>query len=133
MNAQTQHAQRWIALAAILAGLSVIIGAFGTHSLQSILSAKALGWIDTGVQYQQMHSLALLGVGIFKLNDKERSAHRALTIAALSFVLGILLFCGSLYTMAATDIRMLGMVTPLGGLAFIVGWCALAYAAWSKK
>jgi uncharacterized membrane protein YgdD (TMEM256/DUF423 family) len=110
-------------IAALLAATSVLIGAFGAHALKGQLSVQALGWVDTGVQYQQFHSLALL-VLAFMGRD---SVVPGLEKAAYSFIIGVLLFSGSLYFLALTDNRSLAILTPIGGLAFIVGWGMLIW------
>ncbi len=117
-------------IASALAGLSVAIGAFAAHALKKVISVQALGWVDTAVQYQQFHSLAVLGVVLLWLQKPE---WRGLKFSAWSFIVGITLFSGSLYLMAATDVRALGMVTPLGGVAFLVGWTMLAVTVWRSK
>lgn len=113
-------------LAAIFSGLSVAIGAFAAHGLKNLLDIKALGWIETGAQYQMSHGLALLILG-FAI--KQWPNWKGLMAASVSFSAGILLFSGSLYLMAATQIKALGIITPIGGLAFLIGWCCLVYAA----
>lgn len=117
-------------LAATFAGLSVAIGAFAAHGLKTILDVKALDWIATGAQYQMSHALALLVLG-FAL--KQWPNWKGLTAASISFSLGILLFSGSLYLMAATQVKALGIITPIGGTAFLVGWGCLVYAAICNK
>ncbi len=117
--------------AATLAASSVLIGAFAAHALKAQLSAQALGWISTGVQYQQFHSLAIL---ILAFASKQWPAWRGLDKAAYSFIMGILLFSGSLYFfalsgMAQADHLSLALLTPLGGLAFLIGWAILIWAA----
>jgi uncharacterized membrane protein YgdD (TMEM256/DUF423 family) len=109
--------------AALLAATSVLIGAFGAHALKGQLSAQALGWVDTGVQYQQFHSLALL---ILAFMGRD-SVVPGLEKAAYSFIIGVLLFSGSLYFLALTDNRSLAILTPIGGLAFVVGWGMLIW------
>ena len=113
-------------MAAVLAATSVLIGAFAAHALKAQLSAQALGWIETGVQYQQFHSLAIL---ILALAIKQWPTWPGLDKAAYSFIIGILLFSGSLYFMALTDTRSLALLTPLGGLVFLIGWGILIWAA----
>lgn len=113
-------------LAASFCGLSVAIGAFAAHGLKAILDQQALGWILTGAQYQMSHGLALLVLG-FAI--KQWPNLKGLRPASYSFSVGILLFSGSLYLMAATQIKALGIITPIGGLAFLIGWSCLAYAA----
>jgi uncharacterized membrane protein YgdD (TMEM256/DUF423 family) len=101
------------------------LGAFGAHGLKAHLSPEALGWWHTGVLYQALHALGLFAVDRVYCNGGGHLARRA----GLAFGLGTLWFSGSLYAMALTDLRKLGMVTPLGGTAFIVGWICLAVAA----
>ena len=134
-------------LGAILGGLSVGLGAFAAHGLEGVfvqqyagktrvvagetvpLAKKFLSDFKTGAEYQMTHSLALLAVGLLL----ERRASRALSIAGWSFTLGIVLFSGSLYILTLTGVTKWGMVTPLGGVAFLVGWTALAVAAVRQK
>ena len=116
----------WIKLGGILGGLSVMLGAFGAHSLKASLTEKSLATFQTGVQYQFMHSLALILVGILMLSLSEESNKR-LNRSGWFFAVGILLFSGSLYSLALGGPRWLGPVTPLGGLCFIIGWFTLAY------
>lgn len=130
MNHRHQR-QPVIVLAAALSFLSVAAGAFGAHGAKSILSAPAMAVYETAVDYQFFHSLALLVVGVLialpiAINKK------ALTLAVGCFTVGIVLFSGSLYLYAFTGITKLGMITPLGGLLFLVGWLMLGVAAWSS-
>jgi uncharacterized membrane protein YgdD (TMEM256/DUF423 family) len=107
-----------------LAGfLGVAAGAFGAHGLRSRLSPDMLAVFETAVRYQMYHVFALLitAVMIGRLGDA-----RLLTIAGWSFITGMVLFSGSLYALALTGISGLGAITPLGGLAFLVGWACLA-------
>lgn len=104
---------------AALAGLGVALGAFGAHGLQARLTAReTLDTWDTAVLYHLVHALALLGCGLL-------GASRAQRIAAVSFAAGIAIFSGSLYVLATVGPRWLGAVTPIGGVAFLVGWAAL--------
>jgi uncharacterized membrane protein YgdD (TMEM256/DUF423 family) len=119
-------ARRFLLIAALSGMLLVMLGAFGAHALEARLPPGHLIWWQKAVHYQGLHTLALLGVGLLALQHPER----ALSAAGWLFVAGILLFSGSLYTLALTDLRALGMVTPFGGTAFIAGWVALALAAW---
>jgi uncharacterized membrane protein YgdD (TMEM256/DUF423 family) len=110
-----------------LAGfLGVAAGAFGAHGLRSRLSPDMLAVFETAVRYQMYHVFALLitAVVIGRVGDA-----RLLTIAGWSFIAGIVLFSGSLYALALTGISSLGAITPLGGLAFLVGWACLAIFA----
>jgi uncharacterized membrane protein YgdD (TMEM256/DUF423 family) len=118
----------FFALGAIFAFLGVAGGAFGAHSLKAILSADMLAVFETAVRYQMYHALALFMVGW----AGSRFDPAPVRLAGWMFVLGIGLFSGSLYLLSLSDVRWLGAVTPLGGLAFLVGWASLAWAALKK-
>jgi uncharacterized membrane protein YgdD (TMEM256/DUF423 family) len=110
-----------------LAGfVGVAAGAFGAHGLRSRLSPEMLAVFETAVRYQMYHVFALVVTAtvLGRLGDA-----RLLSIAGWSFVAGILLFSGSLYALALTGVTTLGAITPLGGLAFLVGWACLAIFA----
>jgi uncharacterized membrane protein YgdD (TMEM256/DUF423 family) len=107
--------------------MTVVLGAFGAHALEGQLSTQQLTWWHKAVNYQGLHSLALLVSGLLALSVTPSVA---LKWAGWLFLAGILLFSGSLYALALSSIRSLGMLTPFGGLAFIAGWAALALAAW---
>ena len=116
----------WFKLGAIVGGVGVIAGAFGAHGLKPYMDARAQDVFETAVRYQMYHALALLAVGLLGLSGRKRTS---LSVAGWSFLLGILMFSGSLYGHALSGIRELGIFTPpIGGLAFIVGWVALAFA-----
>ncbi len=119
-------ARNFLILAAISGMLLVILGAFGAHALEARLPAAQLVWWQKAVNYQGLHTLALFGTGLLALHFPSR----ALSVAGWLFLAGILLFSGSLYLLTLTGLRTLGMITPLGGTAFIGGWFALALAAW---
>lgn len=130
----------WLLLGAILGGLSVGLGALAAHGLDKIfvaqyagqtrvvagetvpLAKKFLNDFKTGADYQMTHSLALLAVGLLV----DRRSSRLLAIAGGAFTAGIGLFSGSLYILTLTGVTKWGMVTPLGGVAFLVGWMSLA-------
>ncbi|MFT6958509.1 MAG: uncharacterized membrane protein YgdD (TMEM256/DUF423 family) [Halieaceae bacterium] len=120
-------ANLYISLASLSAMLAVTFGAFGAHALKGRLDDYALGVFQTAVQYHFYHSLALLAVGILALSQTHSGLLRS---SGWLFMLGIILFSGSLYGLSLTGIKWLGAVTPLGGLAFIAGWVCLATAAW---
>jgi uncharacterized membrane protein YgdD (TMEM256/DUF423 family) len=115
----------WLLIAAINGFLAVAAGAFGAHALQGALDAPALQTFETGARYHMYHALAM-GLAAFAIRGE---AAGAATAASALFLAGIVLFSGSLYLLALTRLRMLGMVTPFGGLAFLAGWAALGYAA----
>ncbi|AGE27922.1 MULTISPECIES: DUF423 domain-containing protein [Pseudomonas] len=116
----------FLMLAAFFGFTGVALGAFAAHGLKSRLSAEYLTIFQTGVTYQLVHALALFGVALL-------AAHipgRMVTWAGIAFVVGILLFSGSLYALTLTGISKLGIITPFGGLAFLLGWFFLGLAAW---
>ena len=114
-------------LGSLLGGLSVALGAFGAHGLRSRLPAERLDNFETAARYQMYHALALLGAS-FAAGAATSSALPS--IAGWLFIAGTLLFSGSLYLLVFTGRRAWGAVTPLGGLAFIIGWICLALTAW---
>lgn len=111
----------------ILAGLGVAGGAFASHGLKDRLSDYALGIFQTGLKYQMYHSLALLLVALL-LTCQENYPYSLLG-AGYSFFVGILIFSGSLYALSLTGIKWLGAITPIGGLAFMIGWASLVITA----
>jgi uncharacterized membrane protein YgdD (TMEM256/DUF423 family) len=115
----------WSSVGAILLALAVIIGAFGAHALQGRLDAYSKGVYETGVMYHFFHALGVLVVS-FLPRIGALSATRAAWVCALLLV-GVVLFSGSLYALAISGVRMLGAVTPFGGLAFIAAWILLGY------
>ena len=115
-----------IALAAGLGAVGVALGAFGAHVLRPVLPLQAMTIFETAVRYHLIHTLALLAVGILLLVAPQRS--RWLLRAGWLFLAGIVLFSGSLYGLATSGINWLGSVTPLGGVAWIAGWLALAWS-----
>jgi uncharacterized membrane protein YgdD (TMEM256/DUF423 family) len=116
-------------LGSVSAGLAVALGAFAAHGLRSRISPEALQTFETGARYHMYHALALLVVAW----AATRWPGGAVTAAGWLFVAGTLLFSGSLYLLAVTGMRVLGAITPFGGLAFILGWLALAWAAWAAR
>lgn len=116
----------WIKITAINGLLSVMIGAFAAHALEAVLTAQRIEAFDTAVKYQIFHTLALFGLICI---DDELLAVRWKNYAACFFLSGIILFCGSLYLLVVTDISDLAMITPLGGLSFMIGWIMLLLAA----
>jgi uncharacterized membrane protein YgdD (TMEM256/DUF423 family) len=121
----SNSSRHFIFLGAINGFLAVAFGAFAAHALKNLLSAGLLEVFQTGVEYQAMHALALLAVGLLGRDGRSR----VLNLAGWAFATGILLFSGSLYILALTDIRWMGAVTPFGGTAFLLGWGALAWHA----
>lgn len=119
-------ANRWLATGAVLAGLGVAAGAFGTHALSGRLSPDLLDVFETATRYHLLHALALLVVGLAAARD---AGTRLWDTAGWLFTAGILVFGGSLYALALTGARWLGAVTPIGGACFLAGWAVVAVAA----
>jgi uncharacterized membrane protein YgdD (TMEM256/DUF423 family) len=115
----------WLAIAAVNGALAVGFGAFGAHGLSNRIDAHALSIFETGARYHMYHALA---IGLSALAGRAGGQPFA-NFAAASFLAGIVLFSGSLYLLALSGTKALGMVTPFGGLAFLVGWLLLAYSA----
>ncbi|SFC17596.1 Uncharacterized membrane protein YgdD, TMEM256/DUF423 family [Flexibacter flexilis DSM 6793] len=119
-----------VVIAAVLGGLSVAIGAFGAHALkETLLLNQRTDTFETAVRYQFYHALALLILG----NSVLSIPAKRLQIIAALFVVGIVIFSGSLYVLCLTGIRWLGAITPLGGTAFIIGWIIWAVSAAQKS
>ncbi|GBF39830.1 DUF423 domain-containing protein [Leptospira johnsonii] len=116
-------------LSAILGFFAVALGAFGAHGLKSVLTPDLLAIYETGARYHLIHAVVLLVLALSgKLSDSK--------FRRIGFWLifsGILIFSGSLYALSLTGIRVLGAITPFGGLAFLTGWASIAYSAFSDK
>jgi uncharacterized membrane protein YgdD (TMEM256/DUF423 family) len=122
---------RFIGIGAIASLLSVAFGAFGAHGLKGLLSDSMMRNYETGVQYQMFHSLGLILIGmLILLWDKDSRSSAWLNRAGWLLLAGIVLFSGSLYTMALTGKTWLGAITPIGGVSFIAGWAVLTATAW---
>ena len=120
---------RTLALAGLLLALATACGAFGAHALKAQLAPERLALWDTAARYQFFQALGLLGVGL-TLRSVDAGALRA---AAVLIAAGIVLFSGSLYTLALGGPRAMGVLTPVGGVAWIGGWLAYAWGAWRQR
>ena len=109
---------------AIAAFIAVALGAFGAHSLKTKLSADMLNIFEIGVRYQMYHALGLIAVAWATTRWPEAN----LNAAGWAFIVGIVVFSGSLYLLSITDVRWLGAITPIGGLAFLIGWAILVWS-----
>ena len=119
-----------ITMAAVNGLLAVMLGAFMSHSLEETITTELLTVFQTGVSYHMYHSLAALAAGILShIFPKVR----LLKFSAYSFLLGIVLFSGSLYLLALTELPMIGMITPIGGTFFIFGWIMLCIFGAKKQ
>ncbi|SEQ08966.1 DUF423 domain-containing protein [Basfia succiniciproducens] len=119
----------WAALSGFF---SIAFGAFAAHGLSKILEPQALNWIDTGLKYQFFHTLALLCLGCFQLlyvpqANVPACRYRLLNLIGFSWFAGILFFSGSLYALALGGAHFLVWLTPVGGIAFLVGWAGLIW------
>jgi uncharacterized membrane protein YgdD (TMEM256/DUF423 family) len=113
--------------AAALGGLAVVTGAFGAHALRDMLTTLGrMETFETAVRYQFYHALALMLTGLLI----EKYAHKTLRLAALTFLLGMVFFCGSLYLLCFLGVTAFGAVAPLGGTLFVVGWASLLIAVY---
>ena len=113
----------WIIAGSFFAALAVILGAFGAHGLKSKVSPEDLIIFETGVRYQMYHALGLVLLGLLGMSTSFSISQ----LPALFFVIGIIIFSGTLYLIPLTGIRWLGAITPIGGIAFIAGWFMLIY------
>jgi len=116
----------WLLLGAISGFLAVAAGAFGAHALQSRLDASNLSIFQTAAHYHLVHSVAIVAAALAAAQGRKPAA-----IAALLFTGGVVLFSGSLYYLVLARSNALVLVTPVGGLLFLAGWAALAFAAFS--
>jgi uncharacterized membrane protein YgdD (TMEM256/DUF423 family) len=114
----------WIAVGALNAVIAIAAGAFGAHGLRDRLDVRALEIFEIGARYHMYHALALVLVGVI--------ATRGAQTAGRLFQAGIVLFSGSLYAIALTGIERIGAITPIGGLAFLVGWLWLTWTTWRR-
>ncbi len=129
-------AKLFLAAGALLAGFSVVTGAFGAHIMRGKFSDYAMEVFEKAVRYEMYHAIGLILIGIlYLLRDHSLIDGNAfyLKTAGILMLTGILFFSGSLYILGFTGIRMLGAVTPIGGTAFIAGWVFLALFAFSLK
>jgi len=126
--------KKFITTGALLGAIAVALGAFGAHGLKKIVPAETVQTFQTGVQYQMYHALALLLAGLLY----EKCNPKFVQIAGTLFIIGIILFSGSLYLLTAgkaaetTSLDKAGIITPIGGFAFIAGWLFLFLASMKK-
>lgn len=123
-----------IAAGATLGALGVLAGAFGAHALKRSLEPSQLATWDTAAEYQLVHAILLVALGVFGLHQLHEEAHRragvrALYVSVLCVLTGIVTFSGSLYAWSLTSIQAFVMLTPVGGVLLVAGWLALATSA----
>jgi uncharacterized membrane protein YgdD (TMEM256/DUF423 family) len=114
---------------ALSALIGVGMGAFGAHGLKNVISPEMLAVYQTGVNYQMWHALGLIGIALLRRHEAES---KLLNWAGWLMLIGIVLFSGSLYLLAIMDVKQLGMITPFGGVSFLIAWLLLAVYA-SRK
>ncbi|MDO8839784.1 MAG: DUF423 domain-containing protein [Parvibaculum sp.] len=119
----------WLAIGALSGLVSVALGAFAAHGLQARVGPAELAAFETGARYQMYHALALFAVAWAAAQGGGTFAQAA----GWAFLIGTILFSGSLYYLGLTGSRMLVLVTPIGGIGFLAGWLALALSAWTMK
>lgn len=119
--------RQFLMLAAFFGFTGVGLGAFAAHGLKDRLSSDYLAVFHTGVNYQLVHALALLAVAVLSVQVPSRLVNAA----GVMFCIGIVLFSGSLYLLTLSGVRVFGVITPFGGLAFLAGWACLGMAAWN--
>ncbi len=117
----------WLVTGAVCMALAVVLGAFGAHALKNRLPADLLAVYHTGVEYHFYHALGLLLVGIIAGFYPQAGG---VQWAGALLLAGIVVFSGSLYALSLSGVRVLGAITPLGGVAFIAGWVTLAVSVW---
>lgn len=117
-----------LSLAGGMGFLSVALGAFGAHALKTRLTPDMLTIFETGVRYQMYHTLALLVTGFLALQMPQANFERS----ALCFLIGVLIFSGSLYLLVGTNTKTWGAVTPIGGLFLLAGWFLFVLSAWKS-
>ena len=117
----------FLILGSINAATAVSMGAFGAHSLKTKISEDMLSVFQTAVQYHFFHSLGLMIIGVLIISIKPE---KYLGVAGWMMFIGIILFSGSLYVLSTTTTRWIGIITPFGGLAFIISWLLIAISVW---
>ena len=122
-----EYNRLFLLMAALSGLLSVALGAFAAHGLKKLLTASQLETFHTGVEYQFMHTFALLFVALLP------RINQWINLAGWSFIIGIILFSGSLYVLTLSGIRSLAFITPFGGMFFLIGWACLFIYAWKNN
>lgn len=122
--------RNFLMLGSLNAFLAVALGAFGAHVLKARLSTDMLAVFQTGVQYQMYHALALILIAVL---SKQFPNNSSFNRSGWLFLVGIVLFSGSLYALSLSGIKVLGAITPLGGIAFLVGWFLLFWGAYKQN
>ena len=122
----------WVGIGGLLGGLSIMLGAFGAHSLKNQLPPEKFAAFQTATYYMSVHAMALLLVGVLSLHLGETYESR-LKKVQFFFINGILMFCGSIYVLTFGGPKLFGPITPLGGLSFMIGWFNIAWIFLKKN
>jgi uncharacterized membrane protein YgdD (TMEM256/DUF423 family) len=122
-------AKVWLISGTLFGLLSVVLGAFGAHSLRDFLDEYGKSIYEKAVLYQMFHALGLIALGLLQLLCK----HTSFSVAGWGLFIGVLLFSGSLYLLAMTGVKWFGAITPIGGVAFLFGWATLALALFKLR
>lgn len=130
MSIEHRKGSVWVAVGALNGFLTVALGAFAAHGLKDSLSARMLEVFEKGVEYQGLHALALIAVGLLMAQYGQAAWF---VRAGIAFSLGIVLFSGSLYLLAITGVGAFGVITPLGGSSFLLGWAFLCWGSWCAR
>ncbi len=133
MFPMVNYDKKIVVTACVLAAITIALGAFGAHGIKSLIDTRALATFETGVRYQMYHTLALFVIGFATVITPNVRKW-----VFLFFIFGIICFCGSLYLLAfegiiSMDISPFGLITPIGGLLFILGWMRLAFGMFTLK
>jgi len=120
--------KKFIVAGALHGFLAVALGAFGAHALKEVLDDYSRGIWETAVQYQMFHATAILVIGIL-MSSKLLGGVKQLNLAGIFFNLGIVFFSGSLYVLAISGVKVLGAITPIGGVLFLAGWVLIIVSA----
>lgn len=115
----------FLRIGGLFGALAVALGAFGAHVVKPILDPQLYENYQTAVQYHMYHTLALIGVAILSQRFPQR---KLLSWSGWLFIVGIIIFSGSLYVLSLSGLRFLGAITPIGGVAFVVAWCLMAFS-----
>jgi uncharacterized membrane protein YgdD (TMEM256/DUF423 family) len=127
------NAYNWIMISGFFGFTSVAFGAFGAHALKEKLDAYSMGVFQTAVQYHAIHAVVLFALSIWMVCSPLIVVYKSTQFAAACFTIGILVFSGSLYALALSQVKTLGAITPIGGVLFLLGWIFTIKLAWELK
>jgi uncharacterized membrane protein YgdD (TMEM256/DUF423 family) len=123
----------WTLAGSVLGFFAVVLGAFGAHGIKNQITPESMQIYQTASQYQMFHALALVGLGAWLSAHPDFAQSKLSQFCGWGFILGTIVFSGSLYFLSVTGIRWLGAVTPIGGVLFLMSWLNFAWLAWRKQ